>query len=186
MVIFDSVRRPHHLDVLQPRNRTHHDFLQLFRQAVGDPIRVDDIRVVPLWLEPDGMLVFVPESQDLGFERGTVPWTLFGFLDMHTLVYVVLDELVGLQVGVCFEARDLPGCVINMGVEEAKRHRLGIPVLLFEACKVDGGTVKTGGGASLETAEFKACLVEGGGEACGGCFANSACWPAFHAHVDFA
>lgn len=159
MVIFHSVCWPHHLDVLQAGDGPHHTFLKLFRKAIRDTVGINNIRVVAFGLEPDGVVVFVTETQDFGFKRRAIPRPFLRFLDVDTLVQVIFDELVCLQVGVSFEACDLVGCVVDLFIEETEGCRLDVAVLTFEADKVDGVSVEPRWSSGLQTSELEACLL---------------------------
>src|SRR5579885_1503539 len=74
-VVLNSVPRPDHLGVLEPRNRCHHSGLHVDRHARRHTVDINFIRVQPLWLQEDLMPRLIWKFDDFIFNRRAVSRT---------------------------------------------------------------------------------------------------------------
>lgn len=127
----------------------------------GDTVRVDNISIVALGLQPDDVPFAVRESDDFGFERGTIAWSLDCLADVNCFIKVSADDVVRLFVGIGGMAQELVRNAGDCGVRVAERLRRVVSGLRFKPSVVDGLSRDSRGCASLEAAEGETCGAKG-------------------------
>ena len=154
-VVFYAVGRSQDLRPVEAGYGSEDPFLDLERQARGDPVDVDLGGLEPLGLEKELMAGAVREFDDLVFDGRTIPGPDAGdpASVKRGLVDVLQDHGVGRCVGVSEMAEDL---VLQPALGPiGERHRLLVARLGGETLPFDGVPVQTHGRSGLEPEDLE-------------------------------
>ncbi len=157
VVVLYAIRRSYNLRLLQPRDTPHQIDLHVLGHRARDPVGVDQLRIVPLGLQPHDVRLFIPEPQDLRLQAGTVPRSLDRFPDVDATMQVVQHDLARQSRGVRLVAGHLVGHVWHRRVQEGEGIGRGVAKLFLEVGKVNRGFKEPRWSTGFETAECETC-----------------------------
>ena len=163
-VVFDGVAGAEHLHVFQSDYRAEELDLDGGGEGGGDSLDVDFLAGPGFAFEPDGVFVFVGESDDFVFDAGAVAGAdAFDAAAVHGgFAEVGADEVVGALVGAGLPAGEEVVERLDRVVEEAEGAGFGLAGFFVGLGEIDAGEADAGGGTGFESAHVDAEIAEGG------------------------
>src|SRR3990172_10291537 len=159
-IVFDSVRRPHDLDLFKPGDGVKHFLLNIVRQARGHAVGVILFGIQSFGLEEDLMPFPFREPHDLIFYGWAVTRAnaLYNASVKWGAIQIVSYDFVGIRVRIC----EITGHWwerMHSFAKRKERRRL-VSVLRFGLREIYCPAVQPGRSACLESSELKTETLE--------------------------
>ena len=135
VVVFDGIAGARDVGLLEAADGTHQRQLHVERQAGGDAVGIDLVRVQPFRLEEDLVAVLVGEAHHLVLDgRAVARPDAFDDAGVHRrAVQAGADDFVGALVGVGDVARHLARVLVGAAQIRKHRHRIVAGLRLADA-----------------------------------------------------
>ena len=167
-IVFDGIRRAHHLDMLQPGNGAQKTQLHIHRQGRGQALEIHLLRLQAAGLDKHLMALLIGKTDDFILDAGTITGAHpFDFSPIQgRAVQVLQNHPFGFRAG----PGDMAGQAVFQRLEgfKGERHHRVFPVLLFQTREVNARAQHAGGGAGFKPAKTHPQLQQGGRQLGGG------------------